>query len=46
MCIRDRFKGSKVNERDGKKVFVKWRLRDDDNDVINLSKEDLSLIHI
>jgi SSS family solute:Na+ symporter len=38
---KELFKGSKVNERDGKKVFVKWRLRDDDNDVINLSKEDM-----
>lgn len=38
---KELFKGSKVNERDGKKVFVKWRLRDDDKDVINLSKEDM-----
>ena len=38
---KELFKGSKVNERDGKKVFVKWRLRDDDNDVVNLSKEDM-----
>ena len=38
---KELFKGSKVNERDGKKVFVKWRLRDDENDVINLSKEDM-----
>ena len=38
---KELFKGSKVNEREGKKVFVKWRLRDDDKDVINLSKEDM-----
>ena len=38
---KELFKGSKVNERDGKKVFVKWRLREDDNDVINLSREDM-----
>ena len=38
---KELFKGSKVNERDGKKVFVKWRLREDENDVINLSKEDM-----
>jgi SSS family solute:Na+ symporter len=38
---KELFKGSKVNEREGKKVFVKWRLREDDKDVINLSKEDM-----
>jgi Na+(H+)/acetate symporter ActP len=38
---KELFKGSKVNEKDGKKVFVKWRLRDDDIDVVNLSIEDM-----
>lgn len=39
---KELFKGSKVNEKEGEKVYVKWRLRKDDEDVINLSKEDMN----
>lgn len=35
------FKGGKVNEKEGKKVYLKWRLRNDEENVINLSKEDM-----
>ncbi|NLT52371.1 MAG: sodium:solute symporter family protein [Ignavibacteria bacterium] len=38
---KEMFKGSKVNEKEGERVYVKWRLRSDDEDFINLSKEDM-----
>jgi len=38
---KELFKGSKVNEREGEIVYVNWRLRDDNDDVINLSNEDM-----
>ena len=38
------FKGGKVNEKEGKKVYVKWRLRNDEDNVINLSKEDMKVM--
>jgi SSS family solute:Na+ symporter len=38
---KEKFKGSKVNEKEGQKVHVMWRLRKDDEDVINLSSEDM-----
>jgi SSS family solute:Na+ symporter len=41
---KELFKGTKVNERDGEKVFVKWRMRDDEIDVINLSREDMKIM--
>jgi hypothetical protein len=41
---KELFKGGKVNEKEGKKVYVKWRLRKDDENVINLSNEDMKLM--
>jgi Na+/proline symporter len=38
---KEKFKGGKVNEREGDKAFVMWKLRKDDDDVINLSNEDM-----
>jgi len=38
---KERFKGGKVNEKEGKIVHVMWRQRKDDDDVINLSNEDM-----
>lgn len=35
------FKGSKINEKEGEKVYLKWQLRNDNEDIINLSKEDM-----
>ncbi len=38
---KELFKGSKINEKDGKKVYVMWQLRNDNDDVVNLSREDM-----
>ncbi len=38
---KERFKGGKVNDKEGKIVNVMWRERKDDDDVINLSSDDM-----
>jgi SSS family solute:Na+ symporter len=38
---KENFKGSKINDKEGKIVHVMWRERKDDEDVINLSTEDM-----
>jgi Na+/proline symporter len=38
---KEKFKGGKVNDKEGHKVHVMWRLRKDEEDVINLSHEDM-----
>lgn len=35
------FKGSKINEREGEIVKVNWKLRNDNEDFVNLSEEDM-----
>ncbi len=35
------FKGGKVNEREGEKVKVNWKLKDNEDDVVYLSKNDM-----
>ncbi len=39
--LKEMFKGSKVNDRDGEKVVVNWKVREDLNDVVNFSKSDM-----
>lgn len=39
---QEKFKGSHVNEREGSKVIVNWKLRNDNDDVINFSVTELS----
>jgi SSS family solute:Na+ symporter len=39
--LKELFKGGKINEREGKKIHVKWKLREDDKDVIHFSKNDM-----
>ncbi|NWF51139.1 MAG: sodium:solute symporter family protein [Ignavibacteriaceae bacterium] len=38
---KELFKGSKLNEREGERVNLMWRLRKDDEDYVNLSREDM-----
>jgi SSS family solute:Na+ symporter len=38
---KERFKGSKINDKEGKIVHVMWRERKDNEDFINLSSEDM-----
>ncbi len=38
------FKGSKVNDREGKRIKVKWELKDYDEDVIRFTKKDMELM--
>ena len=35
------FKGGKINDREGKKVKVHWKIKDGEEDIVNLSKYDL-----
>jgi solute:Na+ symporter, SSS family len=38
---KEMFKGSKINDREGEKVVVDWKLKDSDEDVIYFSKNDM-----
>jgi SSS family solute:Na+ symporter len=38
---KENFKGSKINEREGIKVKVNWKLKDGDDDTIHFSKNDM-----
>ena len=38
---KEMFKGSKLNEREGKIIKVKWKLKEGDDDIINFSKNDM-----
>jgi SSS family solute:Na+ symporter len=35
------FKGSKLNDREGEKIRVKWKLREGDDDIVYFSKNDM-----
>jgi SSS family solute:Na+ symporter len=39
--LKELFKGGKINEREGKKIQVKWKLREDDKDLVQFSKKDM-----
>jgi SSS family solute:Na+ symporter len=39
---KEMFKGSKLNEREGEIVKVNWKLREDEDDVVNLSKHEMN----
>ncbi len=38
---KEMFKGSKVNERDGEIIKVNWKLKDDPDDLMHFSKNDM-----
>ncbi len=38
---KEYFKGSKVNDRDGQKIKVKWKLKEGDDDALHFSKNDM-----
>jgi len=39
---KETFKGSKVNERDGERIKVNWKLQDDADDLMHFSKNDMA----
>ncbi|NUN10435.1 MAG: sodium:solute symporter family protein [Ignavibacteriaceae bacterium] len=39
---KENFKGSKVNERDGDKVKVEWKIRDAEDNVVHFSRNDMA----
>ncbi len=40
--LKELFKGGKINEREGEKVRVDWKLRDDADDLVHFSKNDMN----
>ncbi len=38
---KENFKGSKINDRDGQKIKVNWKLKDGEDDTIHFSKNDM-----
>ncbi|HQJ45560.1 MAG TPA: sodium:solute symporter family protein, partial [Ignavibacteriaceae bacterium] len=38
------FKGGKINDREGSKVKVNWRLKDEDKDLVHFSKKEMELM--
>ena len=40
-AAKEYFKGGKINNREGKKVKVKWKIKEGDDDIINFSKTDM-----
>ena len=41
---KERFKGSKLNETDGSKVKVNWKLKDDSDDLVHFSATEMKLM--
>ena len=39
---KEYFKGGKINDREGKKIKVKWKLKDGDEDIVYFSKNDMN----
>lgn len=39
---KEMFKGSKVNERDGEVIKVNWKIKDDPDDLMHFSKNDMA----
>ncbi len=42
--LKELFKGGKINEREGQKAKVHWKLRDDVKDLVHFSKKDMQLM--
>ena len=40
--LKELFKGKKINDREGEKVHVNWKLRDDEKDLVYFSKNDMN----
>jgi len=38
---KEMFKGSKINDREGEKIAVNWKLKDTDEDILYFSKNDM-----
>jgi len=38
---KEMFKGSKINDREGEKIVVNWKLKDTDEDILYFSKNDM-----
>lgn len=38
------FKGSKVNDAEGKKIIVNWKIKDGEEETVNFSKRDMELM--
>jgi len=36
------FKGSKVNDKDGEKIKVSWKIKEGDDEIVNFSKNDMN----
>jgi SSS family solute:Na+ symporter len=41
---KEMFKGSKLNDEEGKKVKVSWKLKDEDLDTVNFSKSEMEIM--
>lgn len=41
---KERFKGGKLNETDGSKVKVNWKLKDDSDDLVHFSETEMKLM--
>lgn len=41
---KEYFKGSKINDREGKKIIVEWKLKEGEDDTIHFSKNDMELM--
>ena len=39
---KESFKGGKINEAEGEKVTVNWKIKEGDDDLVNLSRNDLA----
>jgi SSS family solute:Na+ symporter len=39
--LKEMFKGSKVNEREGKVILVHWKLNEDEKELVHFSKNDM-----
>ncbi|NUN10437.1 MAG: sodium:solute symporter family protein [Ignavibacteriaceae bacterium] len=41
---KEMFKGSKVNEKEGEKVTVHWKLKESDEDTVNFSRKEMEMM--
>ena len=41
-AAKEYFKGGKLNEREGEKVKIKWKIKEGNDDIVNFSKNDLN----
>lgn len=41
-AAKEFFKGGKINDREGEKIRIKWKLKDGDEDIVYFSKNDMN----